>query len=266
MSGAGTYMAAVAEVAAIAGDVAMEYYGTNPATRTKSDGSPVSVADTSAEQAAREWIESHFPEDGIVGEELPSVREKAARRWIIDPIDGTYTFLQSVPLWGTLVAVAEGDDVIAGAAYFPALDEKIVAARGEGCWWNGSRAVVSTVAELSEARLVTTDARFLRDDARRERWTRLQNGARTMRTWGDCYGYLLVATGRADIMIDDVISDWDGAAFMPIITEAGGEFTDWRGRATAFGGDAIATNGKLGGIVRDILAPVGVLASAGGAR
>jgi fructose-1,6-bisphosphatase/inositol monophosphatase family enzyme len=151
--------------------------------------------------------------------------------------------------------------VIAGAAYFPALDDSIVAARGEGCWWNGSRAAVSTVAQLAEARLVTTDARFLRDEARRERWTRLQNGARTMRTWGDCYGYLLVATGRADIMVDDVISDWDGAAFMPIITEAGGEFTDWRGSPTAFGGDAIATNGKLGGIVREILATTGVLAS-----
>jgi histidinol phosphatase-like enzyme (inositol monophosphatase family) len=254
-------MHAVAEVAGIAGDIAMEYYGANPATRTKSDGSPVSVADTSAEQAAREWIELHFPEDGIIGEELASVRENAARRWIIDPIDGTYTFLQSVPLWGTLVAVAEGESVIAGAAYFPALDDSIVAARGEGCWWNGSRAAVSTVAELAEARLVTTDARFLRDEARRERWTRLQNGARTMRTWGDCYGYLLVATGRADIMVDDVISDWDGAAFMPIITEAGGEFTDWRGSPTAFGGDAIATNGKLGGIVREVLATTGVLAS-----
>lgn len=259
-------MEAVAEVAGIAGDIAMEYYGSNPATRTKSDGSPVSVADTSAEQAAREWIELHFPDDGIIGEELPSVREKAARRWIIDPIDGTYTFLQSVPLWGTLVAVAEGENVIAGAAYFPALEESIVAARGEGCWWNGSRAAVSTVAALSEARLVTTDARFLRDGSRRERWMRLQNGVRTMRTWGDCYGYLLVATGRADIMVDDVISDWDGAAFMPIITEAGGEFTDWRGRPTPFGGDAIVTNGELGGIVREILAPASVLASAGATR
>ena len=162
MSGASIYMDAVAEVAGIAGDIAMEYYGSNPATRIKSDGSPVSVADTSAEQAAREWIELRFPEDGIVGEELPTVREGAARRWIIDPIDGTYTFLQSVPLWGTLIAVAEGDTVIAGAAYFPALDETIVAARGEGCWWNGSRSAVSTVAELAQARLVTTDARFLR--------------------------------------------------------------------------------------------------------
>ena len=256
-------MDAVAEVAGIAGDVAKAYYGRSPETRTKSDGSPVSVADINAERAAREWIELRFPEDGIMGEELPPVRESAARRWILDPIDGTYTFLQSVPLWGTLVAVAEGESVIAGAAYFPALDEIIVAARGEGCWWNGSRAAVSTVAELAEARLVTTDARFMRDEARRERWIRLQDGARTMRTWGDCYGYLLVATGRADIMVDDVISDWDGAALMPIITEAGGVFTDWRARATAFGGDAIATNAKLGTIVREILAPAGVAASAG---
>ena len=257
------YMDAVAEVARVAGDIAKRYYGGNPETRTKKDGSPVSVADINAERAAREWIELRFPEDGILGEELPSVRERATRRWIIDPIDGTYTFLQSVPLWGTLVAVAEGESVIAGAAYFPALEETIVAARGEGCWWNGSRAAVSTVSELAQARLVTTDARFPRDETRRERWTRLQDSARTMRTWGDCYGYLLVATGRADIMVDDVISDWDGAAFMPIITEAGGTFTDWRGRATPFGGDAIATNAKLGTIVREILAPADVVVTAG---
>ncbi|HEY3745131.1 MAG TPA: inositol monophosphatase family protein, partial [Gemmatimonadaceae bacterium] len=140
-------------------------------------------------------------------------------------------------------------------AYYPALDEIIVAARGEGCWWNGSRSRVSTVGDLADARLVTTDARFLRDAGKRERWTHLQNGVRTMRTWGDCYGYLLVATGRADIMVDERISDWDGAALMPIIVEAGGEFTDWRGRATPFGGDAIATNGQLGAIVREILVP-----------
>jgi histidinol phosphatase-like enzyme (inositol monophosphatase family) len=251
----GLYMDAVAEVARVAGDIAQRYYGRNPETRIKSDGSPVSVADIEAERAAREWIELRFPNDGILGEELSTARPNAARRWILDPIDGTYTYLQNVPLWGTLVAVAEGEDVIAGAAYFPALGEIIVAARDEGCWWNGSRARVSTIAELSEARLVTTDARFMRDTARRERWRRLQDGARTMRTWGDCYGYLLVATGRADIMVDDVISDWDGAALLPIITEAGGKFTDWRGRMTAFGGDAIATNAILSAAVRDILIP-----------
>jgi histidinol phosphatase-like enzyme (inositol monophosphatase family) len=251
-------MDAVADVARVAGDIAKGYYGRSPEIRTKSDGSPVTVADVNAERAAREWIEQRFPADGIVGEELPTVRAQAPRRWLVDPIDGTYTFLQSVPLWGTLVAVAEGENVIAGAAYFPALEEVVVAAHGEGCWWNGSRAAVSTVAEVGQARLLTTDARFTRDAGRRERWLALQNSVRTMRTWGDCYGYLLVATGRADIMVDDVTSEWDCAALVPIITEAGGVFTDWQGRATAFGGDAIATNGNLAATVREILVPASV--------
>jgi histidinol phosphatase-like enzyme (inositol monophosphatase family) len=255
-------MDAVAEVARVAGDIAQRYYGRDPETRTKIDGSPVSIADLNAERAAREWIERRFPDDGIIGEELPSVRATAARRWLVDPIDGTYTFLQSVPLWGTLVAVADGETVIAGAAYFPALEEIIVAASGEGCWWNGARAAVSTVSTVEHARLVTTDARFLRDPARGERWTQLQNVVRTMRTWGDCYGYLLVATGRAEIMVDDVMSDWDAAALMPIITEAGGVFTDWEGNATAFGGDVIATNANLAAIAREILAPVAVTSAA----
>jgi len=248
-----TYMDAVAEVARVAGDVAFKYFGKDPETRTKSDGSPVSVADVNAERAAREWIERRFPDDGILGEELPIARPDARRRWILDPIDGTFTFLQSVPLWGTLVAVAEGESVIAGAAYFPALDEIIFAAPGNGCWWNGSRAQVSTVDRLADARLLTSDPRFLRDAARRERWLRLQNSVRAVRTWGDCYGYLLIATGRADIMADDVISDWDGAALLPIIVEAGGVFTDWRGRPTAFGGDLIATNANVAAATREIL-------------
>ena len=247
------YMDAVAEVARLAGDVALNYFGKNPEKRIKSDGSPVSVADVNAERAAREWIERRFPDDGILGEELSLARPEAQRRWILDPIDGTYSFLQSVPLWGTLVAVAEGESVIAGAAYFPALDEIIYAAPGQGCWWNGSRAQVSTVGQLADALLLTSDARFLRDAARRERWTRLQNGVRALRTWGDCYGYLLVATGRADLMVDDILSDWDAAALLPIIVEAGGVFTDWRGRPTAFGRDAIATNANLAVATREIL-------------
>lgn len=250
---ADNYMNAVAEVATLAGNVARGYYGKSPGVRLKQDGSPVSAADYDAERSAREWIEKNFPSDGIIGEELPPTRESAKRRWVIDPIDGTFTFLQTVPLWGTLVAVMEGESVIAGAAYFPALAETVVAAPGKGAWWNGSRTVVSEVSDLSSARLVTTDARFKRDPTRRDRWLRLQDGARAMRTWGDCYGYLLVATGRADVMVDDVMSVWDAAALLPVITEAGGAFTDWKGRTTAFGGDAIATNSLLSGAVRAIL-------------
>ena len=250
---ADNYMNAVAEVATLAGNVARRYYGKCPEVRLKQDGSPVSAADYDAERSAREWIEKNFPSDGIIGEELPPTRESAKRRWVIDPIDGTFTFLQTVPLWGTLVAVMEGESVIAGAAYFPALAETVVAAPGKGAWWNGSRTVVSEVSDLSSARLVTTDARFKRDPTRRDRWLRLQDGAQAMRTWGDCYGYLLVATGRADVMVDDVMSVWDAAALLPVITEAGGAFTDWKGRTTAFGGDAIATNSLLAGAVRAIL-------------
>jgi histidinol-phosphatase len=250
---ADNYMNAVAEVATLAGNVARRYYGKRPEVRLKEDGSPVSAADYDAERSAREWIEKNFPSDGIIGEELPPTRESAKRRWVIDPIDGTFTFLQTVPLWGTLVAVMEGESVIAGAAYFPALAETVVAAPGKGAWWNGSRTVVSEVSDLSSARLVTTDARFKRDPTRRDRWLRLQDGAQAMRTWGDCYGYLLVATGRADVMVDDVMSVWDAAALLPVITEAGGAFTDWKGRTTAFGGDAIATNSRLAGAVRAIL-------------
>jgi histidinol-phosphatase len=247
------YMNAVAEVATLAGNVAKRYYGKNPTIQVKNDGSLVSAADYDAEGSARDWIEKRFPADGIIGEEFPTTRESAKRRWIIDPIDGTFTFLQNVPLWGTLVAVVEGEKVIAGAAYFPAVEETIVAAPGKGAWWNGSRTSVSQVSELESARLVTTDARFNRDPSRRERWLQLQNGAKAMRTWGDCYGYLLVATGRADVMVDDAINVWDGAALLPVIVEAGGSFTDWKGTTTAFGGDAIATNSLLADAVREIL-------------
>ncbi len=257
------YMEAVAEVARIAGNAALNYYGRKPEERLKGDGSPVSDADLHAERSAREWIEKRFPDDGILGEELPSVRNDAPRRWILDPIDGTFSFLQQVPLWGTLVAVAEGETILAGAAYFPVLDEIVVAAPGQGCWWNGARTSVSKISSLAEARVVTTDSRFLRDTSRRAPWLELQDSARAVRTWGDCYGYLLVATGRADVMVDDMMSAWDAAAVQPIITEAGGRFTDWRGCDTAFGGDAIATNGALDKAVRKILVGENQLPEAG---
>ncbi len=265
MSGIDNYMNAVAEVATLAGNVARQYYGKSPQVQTKKDGSPVSAADHDAERSAREWIEKNFPADGIIGEEFPPTRETAKRRWVLDPIDGTFTFLQTVPLWGTLVAVMEGDDVIAGAAYFPALAETVVAAPGKGAWWNGARTAVSEVSELSSARVLTTDARFKRNPARRERWLQLQDAAKATRTWGDCYGYLLVATGRADVMVDDAMSVWDAAALLPVITEAGGAFTDWKGRTTASGGDAIATNALLSAAVREILvAPIPTALSAAG--
>lgn len=235
-----TLLEAVSEVARLAGATALAHFRRPVAIDMKQDGSPVTVADREAELAARAWIEARFPEDGIVGEEHGVLRPDARRRWFIDPIDGTKAFVRGVPLWGTLVAVAEGDEVLAGAMSFPATGEHLAAERGAGCHYDGGRTRVSSVTTLREATVLTTDAAGV------PAWLAPTfAGAGVARTWGDCYGYLLVATGRAELMVDPVLSPWDSAALMPIIEEAGGVFTDARGRRTAFGGSAIASNGRI---------------------
>lgn len=244
---------AVQDAARVAGGVAMRHYRSNLAVESKADGSPVTIADREAEAEARAWIGARFPMDGIEGEELGVVRANARRRWIIDPIDGTKTFVRGVPLWGTLIAVVEGTQVLAGATFCPAVGEMVVAARGEGAWWNGARCSVSKVDRLERATVLTTGEQFRGDEARRLAWQRLSDRALVTRTWGDCYGYLLVATGRAEVMVDGTMSAWDAAAVQPIIDEAGGVFTDWSGARTAFGGSAIATNAILANEVRALL-------------
>ena len=246
---------AVQEAADVAGRIALRYYRTSLEVMSKPDGSPVTIADREAEAAVRAWIERRFPNDGIEGEEHGVIRPDAARRWIVDPIDGTKTFVRGVPLWGTLVAVAQQDNVIAGAAFFPAVDEMLAAAQGEGSWWNGSRCTVSDIDRLERATVLTTDERFANDDGKRAGWHRLAARAAISRSWGDCYGYLLVATGRADVMVDPVMSPWDAAAFLPIVEEAGGVLTDWLGRRTAFGGSVVATNAALARETRALLQP-----------
>ena len=247
-------VAPAAELARNTGTVALRLYRTHLTVETKADGSPVTVADRAAETAARAWVQSRFPQDGILGEELGEERPGAARRWIIDPIDGTKSFVRGAPLWGSLVALCEGDRVLAGAAYFPAVDELVAAAPGAGCWWNGSRCRVSSVSAVADATVLTTDERFPDRPERAAGWRALARRASVSRTWGDCFGYLLVATGRAEAMCDGTLSVWDAAALQPIIEEAGGVFTDWLGTPTAFGGSAIATNRLLAEDVRSLLA------------
>jgi fructose-1,6-bisphosphatase/inositol monophosphatase family enzyme len=276
---------AVTEVARLAGAVALTYF--DQARRShldvefKTDGSPVTAADRASESTAREWIEKHFPDDGILGEELGAVRPHAARRWIIDPIDGTKSFVRGVPLWGTLVAVAEGDAVFAGAIHCAAAGEMVSAAVGQGAWWNGVRCQVSRQSVLARATVLATDAiaapvpdvapapagrRSATRPRRRtaeaaegrrrwEGWLRVAERAAVARTWGDAYGYLLVATGRAEVMMDVIMHPWDTAALAPVIHEAGGVFTDWHGAPTALGGSSVATNAALAEEVRALLNP-----------
>ena len=239
-----TLLAAVADAARVAGRIAMKYYRTGVAAESKGDGSPVTVADREAEQAVRAWIAQQFPGDEVLGEEF-GLTEGRGRRWFIDPIDGTKTFVRGVPLWGSMVAVAEGDTVLAGSIYCPAVDEMVAAAVGEGCWHNNTRCHVSTIDTIEEATILTTDDTFRYNPERAPRWAALAQRAKVARTWGDCYGYVLVATGRAEVMVDDRLSPWDAASLIPIIGEAGGVYTDWRGGTAVDGGDGIATNGAL---------------------
>ena len=244
---------AVTEVARIAGDAALRHFRRGVAVEWKSDGSPVTIADREAEQAARAWIGRRYPDHGILGEEQGETGVGSKYRWVVDPIDGTKTFVRGVPLWGTLVAIAMGEEVVAGAAYFPAVGEMIAAAPGAGCWSNGTRCQVSSVTTLADATVLTTDERFPHTPQHVEGWRSLAARSAVARSWGDCYGYLLVATGRAEVMTDGIVGPWDTAALYPIITEAGGVFTDWSGRATGFGGSAIATNAALAREARTIL-------------
>jgi histidinol-phosphatase len=245
-----TLLQAVEEVARLTGQVALRHYRTRLDVETKRDGSPVTVADRAAEEAARAWITTRFPSDAILGEEFGAAGDEQARRWIIDPIDGTKTFVRGVPLWGTLVAVARGEEVLAGGVYCPAVDEMVVAAIDEGCWWNGARSRVSECRDLTRATVLVTAGQFPDRPERATRWNALAAEAAVARTWGDCYGYLLVATGRAELMVDNLMSPWDAAALVPVIREAGGEFSDWSGRVTAFGDGAMATNAALAAALR----------------
>ena len=244
---------AVSEVAVLAGEVALRHFRGPIAVELKSDGSPVTIADRTAERAAREWIARRFSGDAVLGEEYGAAGPMSGRRWLIDPIDGTKSFVAGVPLWGTLIAVLDGDEILAGAINCAAVSELVVAERGAGCWWNGSAARVSDVDRIERATVLTTDDRFLERPARGAAWRTLVSGVRMARTWGDCYGYLLVATGRAEVMVDDRMNAWDSAALLPIIEEAGGVLTDWRGVRTGLGSDTIATNRALDAAVRGLL-------------
>jgi len=246
----GSLLEAVSEVAALAGAEALKHFRAPLDVEAKADGSPVTRADRDAERVVRSWVEQRFPEDGILGEEFGETRPGAQRRWLVDPVDGTRAFVKGVPLWGTLVAVAEGERVLAGAAEFPALGERLEAARGEGCWWNGTRCEVSRVSRLADATVLATDVGFLKTPERGQRWRALATRAANARTWGDCYGYLLVAIGRAELMADGRLSPWDAAALQVAVEEAGGVFTDWSGRSTAFSDGAVATNAVLAAELR----------------
>lgn len=229
--------------AALAGEVIMPLYREGTAVELKADQTPVTEADRRAEAAMREFLARECPGHGVIGEEQGETPGDGRYRWVLDPIDGTKSFVHHVPLFGTLVALERDGEPVVGVIACHAAGETVHAARGLGAFLGDRPARVSTVPSLADATISTTTIVGL-SSAHPGFFAELCRRARLFRAWGDCYGYLMVATGRADVMLDPVMALWDVAALAPVITEAGGRFTQWSGEA-ALGENAVATNGVL---------------------
>lgn len=217
----------------------------------KHDRTLVTKADREAEKLMRMRIEAKFPHDSILGEEWGETQKDPGRLWILDPIDGTQSFVCGVPLFGSLIGYVEDDQPTLGVCSFPALDEVLFAETSQGSWWMRSHASkpercrVSEVSRVSEAMLCSTTLKTFEASGKLHRFLRLEGACAQSRGWSDCYGYALVATGRADLVLDPLMHIWDCAALEPIIREAGGFFGDWSGKATIASNEAIACNLRI---------------------
>lgn len=241
-------MAFAAGTAEAAGAITRSHFGSSD-YELKGDGSEVTVADRAAEEFIRGTIADRFPNHGVFGEEGARIEGGSAYRWIIDPIDGTRSFASGVPLYGILLALEHEGTPVLGCASFPELGETLVGATGAGCWRNGMRARVSDCETMADARVVTSGLEYWRDwatPAGKVGFEKLVENSRFARTWGDCFGYVLVATGRAEILADPACGAyWDYAPMLPIIEEAGGRYTSLIGKPIAAWSSALATNGLL---------------------
>ena len=228
-----------------AGRLTLGHYQTGLRPDYKADDSPVTAADRDAEALIRRRIESAFPAHAIIGEEYGVRNEAASHRWYVDPIDGTKSFIRGVPLYGVLMGLEIDGRVEVGAAYFPALDELVYAASGEGCYLNGRRTRVIETATLAESFLSFTNAAAFAETGQEAPWQRLLAATRYAPGWPDAYGHALVATGRLEIMLDPKMNPWDCGPFPVLLREAGGFFGSWAGEATVHAPNAVSTTQTL---------------------
>ena len=208
---------------------------------TKSDATPVTIADRNAERLIRELIAAKYPTDAILGDEEGG-DTGALDRWVIDPIDGTKSFISGVPLYSTLLSYEVDGEPEVGVCYFPALDEMYYAEKGQGAFMNGRPIRVSTRESLQGGILCCGGSMF--NAKNYPKVAPLLPRALATRTWCDAYGHAMVASGRADVMLDPIISHWDISAVSLITREAGGRFTDFAG-GDKLSTSAVSSNGAI---------------------
>ncbi|PAU95784.1 histidinol-phosphatase [Aliifodinibius salipaludis] len=236
---------AAIEIAKKGGNHTLNYFNKSFDVERKSDDSPVTVADREAEMVMREEIISHFPKHGIVGEEHDDHNPESIVQWILDPIDGTKSFIHGVPLYTTLIGVVVEDEPVIGIIYAPALDELCDAAKGKGTRLNGDLCSVRSCDNLSEASFMSTDAYTSAKYGYGDAFDALIEKTRIHRTWGDAYGHMLVATGRADLMFDPILNIWDAAPLLTVLQESGGVFCDTEGNETIESGNGFSCSREL---------------------
>lgn len=245
------YLKFAIDTARLAGKITLKYFQGDFQAETKNDNTPVTNADREVESYIRSQIEKRFPDHEILGEEYGATQGAAIPastnrfRWLIDPIDGTRSFVRGVPLYSVLIGFEIDGRSAVGVAYFPALDEIIWAAEGQGCFWNGRACHVSNQERLDKALVTHFDTGAFTKHGRQAAWQRLVAATGYRAGWCDAYGYLLTATGRADITIDPQMSPWDCGPFPVILAEAGGYFGDWHGNVTLYAKETFATNLNL---------------------
>lgn len=241
------------EAARKAGDLARAYYETTFDIENKADNSPVTIADRQAEQLIRGLVTKHFPTDGFLGEEFGDQPADSGFRWVIDPIDGTRSFIRHIPIWATLIGLEYKGEQIAGVAYIPVFGQVYRALRGDGAFVNDRRIHVSDTDRLSESLMCYSSIGWFTKAGREQTFLELARRTQRQRGFGDFYGFVLVAEGACDLMLEHGVHPWDVAATKAIVEEAGGKFTDWNGTPTTETPDVLASNGKVHAETLEIL-------------
>jgi histidinol-phosphatase len=230
-----------------AGRLALRYFEGSFQVETKGDASPVTVADREAEQLLRAELLGRFPGDGFLGEEGGETPGGSGFRWVVDPVDGTRSFVRGIPLWGTIVGLEYKGEAVAGVVMMPALNGGQVyrAMRGDGAYKNDRPIRVSTIDQLGRAVCFFSNLVYFRQAGRREQFLRLTELVERERGMGDVYGFVLVAEGAGELMVEQGVQEWDICGVKALIEEAGGRFTDWDGTPTTKRTDVVASNGLL---------------------
>lgn len=253
------------KTAELAEENILKYYQNNVGVEWKADKTPVTIADKGTEELARKFWAKETPGFGVIGEEFGIESPDAEFQWVIDPIDGTKSFIHGVPLFGTLIALYHKNVPIASVIRLPAMKSAVWAVNGGGAFLDGREVHASKVSQLSEALVLSGTVNTMEDKGYGEGFTKLRRSARLHRGWGDCYGYYLVAAGRAEIMVDPVVSLWDIAPFPLLMKEAGGKFSTIDGKMELFdasgkptapiyeGFTSIASNGLLHAAAQECL-------------